>query len=96
MIGAAQKERAENEERRFQVIMLPCKGAVYLSCAKHLRGIGTSFLFSLAHAANPGGGTISPAGPTLIGSAMRREREALAVKGSVLTPDQPTIVTASR
>ena len=27
--------------------------------------IGASFLFSLAHAANPGGGSIGPAGPTL-------------------------------
>ena len=26
---------------------------------------GASFLFSLAHAANPGGATIGPAGPTL-------------------------------
>src|SRR5258706_16024391 len=40
--------------RRLFVVAL-CIGAAY----------GASFLFSLAHAANPGGGTIGPAGPSL-------------------------------
>ena len=59
--------------------------------------IGASFLFSLAHAANPGGGTISPAGPTLnwVGNwQCHRNRIACDRSGHDIRIDSDTVTWA--